>query len=38
MKKEKWIYKNKWIIFYFTKNFDVSFEICGYFDNRPSIS
>lgn len=38
MKKEKWIYKNNWIIFYFRKNFDISFEICGYFDNRPRIN
>ena len=38
MKKEKWIYESKWIIFYWTKNFDVSFEICGYFDNRPRIN
>lgn len=38
MKKEKWIYERKWIIFYFTKRFDISFEICGYFDNRPRIN
>jgi len=38
MKNEKWIYKGKWIIFYFAKNFDVSFEICGYFDNRSRIN
>ena len=38
MKKEKWIFENKWIIFYFTKNFDLSFELCGYFDNRPRIN
>lgn len=38
MKKEKWIYESKWIIFYFTKTFDVSFELCGYFDNRPRIN
>ena len=38
MKKEKWIYDRKWIVFYFTKNFDISFELCGYFDNRPRIN
>lgn len=37
-KKEKWIYENKWIVFYFTKSFDISFELCGYFDNRPRIN
>lgn len=38
MRKDNWIYESKWIIFYFTKNFDISFEICGYFDNRPRIN
>lgn len=38
MKKEKWIYESKWIIFYFTNSFDISFELCGYFDNRPRIN
>jgi hypothetical protein len=38
MRKEKWIYKNKWMVFYFTNTFDISFEICGYFDNRPRIN
>lgn len=37
-KKEKWIYESKWIIFYFTRVFDISFELCGYFDNRPRIN
>jgi len=27
-----------WAIFYFTKSFDISFELCGYFDNRPRIN
>lgn len=36
--RDKWIYEGKWIIFYFTKGFDISFEICGYFDNRPRIN
>lgn len=35
MAKDKWIYEGKWITFYFSKVFDISFEICGYFDNRP---
>lgn len=38
MKKEKWIFENKWIIFYFNYCFDISFEKCGYFDNRPRIN
>ena len=38
MKKEKWIYENKFLVFYFTNSFDISFEICGYFDNRPRIN
>lgn len=37
-KKEKWIYKNKWMTFYFDWRFDISYEICGYFDNRPRIN
>lgn len=37
-KKDKWIYENKYIIFYFGKSFDISFELCGYFDNRPRIN
>lgn len=27
-----------WIIFYWGRSFDISFEICGYFDNRPRIN
>ena len=27
-----------WIIFYWGWHFDISFEICGYFDNRPRIN
>lgn len=40
MKKEKkkWIFQNKWLVFYFSKVFDISFELCGYFDNRPRIN
>jgi hypothetical protein len=29
---------NDWIIFYWKWCFDISFEICGYFDNRPRIN
>lgn len=35
MKKEKKIYESSWYVFYFALAFDLSFEICGYFDNRP---
>jgi hypothetical protein len=38
MKTENWSYKNSWLVFYFTWNFDISFELCGYFDNRPRIN
>lgn len=27
-----------WVIFYWGNHFDISFEICGYFDNRPRIN
>ncbi len=27
-----------WVVFYWGWNFDISFELCGYFDNRPSIN
>lgn len=37
-RKEKWIYESKYIIFYFSRVFDISFELCGYFDNRPRIN
>jgi len=36
--REKWIYEGKYIIFYFHRGFDLSFEICGYFDNRPRLN
>jgi len=38
MAKEKWIFKNDWILFYFKMSFDISFEICGYFDNHPRLN
>lgn len=38
MKKEKWIYKNNWMYFYFGWHFDLTYEVCGYFDNRPRIN
>jgi len=32
-------FENKWLIFYFfPKRFNISFELCGYFDNRPRIN
>lgn len=38
MRKEKWIFDSKYLIFYWGWSFDISFEICGYFDNRPRIN
>lgn len=38
MKKEKWIYESKYLTFYWGWYFDISYEICGYFDNRPRIN
>lgn len=38
MKKDKWIFENSWLIFYFSNRFDFSYETCGYFDNRPRIN
>lgn len=38
MKKEKWIFSSKWIVFYFGWHFDISYEICGYFDSRHRIN
>ncbi len=38
MRKEKKIWKGKWYTFYFGKAFDISYEVCGYFDNRPRIN
>jgi hypothetical protein len=29
---------NDWVIFYWALRFDISYEICGYFDNRPRIN
>lgn len=30
--------KVDWVIFYFKLCFDISYEVCGYFDNRPRIN
>lgn len=38
MRKEKKIYRTPFSTFYFTNSFDISFELCGYFDNRPRIN
>lgn len=35
---KRWVLKNKYIVFYFRRGFNISFEICGYFDNRPRIN
>jgi len=37
-RKERWIFESKYVIFYWKWCFDISFEICGYFDNRPRIN
>ncbi len=29
---------NNWVIFYWGWQFDISYEKCGYFDNRPRIN
>lgn len=29
---------NDWIIFYFRRHFELSYSVCGYFDNRPEIN
>jgi len=36
--KDKWIFESKYLVFYFHRGFDLSFELCGYFDNRPRIN
>jgi hypothetical protein len=38
MRKEKRVFESKYVIFYFGRGFDISFELCGYFDNRPRIN
>jgi hypothetical protein len=38
MKDKKWIFNSKYLIFYWGWHFDISYEICGYFDNRPRIN
>lgn len=38
MDNKKWVYESKWLIFYFRNGFDLSYQICGYFDNRPRIN
>lgn len=36
--KEKWIFESKYLSFWFAWRFEISFSICGYFDNRPRIN
>jgi hypothetical protein len=35
---EKKIYKSKYFVFYWTNSFDISYEVCGYYDSRPRIN
>lgn len=37
-RKEKWNYNGEWFTFYWGWNFDISYEICGYFDPRHRIT
>lgn len=37
-KKQKWFFEREYLVFYFDFCFDISFEKCGYFDNRPRIN
>ncbi len=37
MKKNKWGFKSKYLIFNFGWNFEICYQIGGYFDNRPRI-
>lgn len=37
MNNMAWKYSNKYLNFYWIKGFDISYEKCGYFDNRPRI-
>ena len=37
MEKEKWEYNGKYISFWWGRGFELSYAICGYFDNRPQI-
>jgi hypothetical protein len=36
--KETKIYKSKYFVFYWAWVFNISYELCGYFDNRPRIN
>ncbi len=38
MKNKKWIFEKRWLIFYFDWGFDLSYELCGYFDARHRIN
>jgi hypothetical protein len=37
MIKEKWEYSSKYLSFWFGGTFEISYAVCGYFDNRPRI-
>ena len=38
MKKDKWIFDSKWIVFYFKWCFEITYETCGYFDPKHRIN
>jgi len=37
-KKEKWYFESKYLSFWFGAGFELSYAICGYFDNRPQLN
>lgn len=37
MRKEKWCFDSKYVAFWWGRGFELSYAICGYFDNRPQI-
>lgn len=38
IKKQKWEYNSKYLSFWFGSYFELTYAICGYFDNRPQIT
>lgn len=38
MIRYQWVFESKYLVFFFSKGFEISFQICGYFDNRPRIN
>ncbi len=37
MRKEKWCFDSEYLAFWWGAGFEISFAVCGYFDNRPQI-